>query len=860
MSFSRLLALFDKNGLRVGLLALGVIALGLLIFSTLQKLLVQVSYNDLILALQTRTNLQLSLAIGATVLSYLCMTAYDRSSLRYAGVKLKAATTTMTSFIAFALGNTVGFGALAGGAVRLRLYTAAGLDPAQVTKVIGFNVLSFGIGVVTFGAAGLLWGANSVAHMSGMPAGILQVLAALLLLAVAGFIVLCTQRRHIRIWRWHLALPTTGMAFWQLCIAAGDMGFAALTLWVLLPAGSVSFPTFMAFYMMALALGVISHVPGGLGVFEVVILLAIGSHVPVEEVAGALLLYRIIYFLLPLALAALLLVHYTWRAGAMKPFANAAWPLVRAAAQLTPLVLAVLTFIAGLVLLLSGVTPTTDDAAELLALKVPLFMIESSHMIGSISGLLLLLLARGILHRLDAAWWGALIATGISFWLALPKGIAWHEMIFLGFLFILLLMSRRQFDRRSSLFAQVLHPYWFISVFAALGAIVWILFFSYRNVAYSRQLWWLFEVDADAPRSLRAMMAVALLTLILAAWQLLRRPSGDPVLPPADVLDRAAAVIATQDSAGAVLALSADKHVLFSETGKSFIMYGKMGRSWVALFDPVGVQSEWRDLVWEFIEMAHAHGGRAAFYQVRPEILPLYLDAGMRAYKLGEYAWVSLPEFSLKGGSRANLRTAVNRAEREGMTFEIVPPENVRDMLPALRTISTAWLTANKTREKGFSLGVFDANYLVRMPVALVRLNGEPIAFASLLETTTRREASIDLMRHRADVPSGTMDFLFTRLMLHYQAMGVERFGLGMAPLSGMAEHELASRWHRFGRLLFGHGERFYHFRGLRSFKEKFTPVWEPRYLAAPGGLAPILTLADVTTMINRGKPGSTTK
>ncbi len=860
MSFSRLLALFDKNGLRVALLTLGVMLLGLLVFSTLQKLLIQVSYADLVNALQTRTHLQLLLAVGATVLSYVCMTAYDRSSLRYANTSIKTSTTVITSFIAFALGNTVGFGALAGGAVRLRLYSAAGLEPAQITKVIGFNVLSFAMGVVTFGAAGLLWGARSVAHMTGFPAGILQVFAAALLIAVAGFILLCMQQRHIQIWRWKIALPTTGMAFWQLCIAAGDMGFAALTLWVLLPAGSVPFSTFIAFYMVALALGIISHVPGGLGVFEVVILLAIGSHVPVEEVAGALLLYRIIYFLLPLALAALLLVHYTWRAGAMKPFTHAAWPLIRASAQLTPLVLAVLTFIAGLVLLLSGVTPTTEEAAELLALKVPLFLIESSHMIGSICGLLLLVLARGILHRLDAAWWGALIATGVSFWLALPKGIAWHEMIFLGFLFILLVLSHRQFDRRSSLFGQVLDPYWFISVFAALGAIVWILFFAYRNIDYSQQLWWLFEVNADAPRSLRATMAVAVITLLLAAWQLLRRPSGDPQLPTPEELDRIAAIVAAQDSAGAALVLSADKHVLFSESGKSFIMYGKMGRSWVALFDPVGAQHEWRELVWEFIEMAHAHGGRAAFYQVRPEILPLYIDAGLRAYKLGEYAWVSLSDFSLKGGSRANLRTAVNRAEREGMTFEVIAPEHVHDELPALGEISNIWLSTHKTREKGFSLGVFDAVYLVRLPVALVRLNGQPIAFASLLETATRREASIDLMRHRADVPPGTMDFLFTKLMLHYQALGVERFGLGMAPLSGMAEHELASRWHRFGRLLFGHGERFYHFRGLRSFKEKFDPEWEPRYLASPGGLAPVLTLADVTTMINRGRPGMIAK
>lgn len=860
MPFSRLIAFFDKNGLRVGLLIVAVVLFGGLILRTLQKLLAQISYQDLLVALNTTGNYQLLLAVCAAALSYLCMIGYDRSSLRYAGVSLKYSTTALTSFIAFALGNTVGFGALAGGAVRLRFYTAAGLAPEQVTKVIGFNVLSFGVGTVAFGALGLLWGANSLTKMTTMSPLVLQIIAVALLAGVAGFLIACIKKREIHIWRWRIALPDIGLALWQLCICAGDLGFAALTLWVLLPAGTVELPTFLAFYALALALGVISHVPGGLGVFEVVILFAIGGRAPVEEIAGALLLYRIIYFLLPLALAALLLAHYTWRAGVAKSMASPAWPLVRAATQLIPLVLATLTFIAGLVLLISGVTPTTDDAAELLTLKVPLLLVESSHLLGSISGLLLLVLARGLLHRLDAAWWGALIATGLSFWLALPKGLAWHEMIMLGFLFVMLAVCRRQFDRRSSLFSQILDPYWFVCVGAALGALMWILFFAYRNVAYSRQLWWHFEFDADAPRSLRAMMAVAIITLLLAMWQLMRRPTGTPALPDQATLNRAAQIVQQQPVAGAGLALSGDKHLLFSDSGDSFIMYGKYGRSWVALFDPVGPTKEWRELVWDFIELAHAHGGRAAFYQVRPESLAFYLDAGLRAFKLGEAAWVTLSAFSLKGGSRANLRTAVNRAEREGLTFAVIEGEEVAGVMPTLRAVSDAWLADNKTREKGFSLGMFDPKYLMRFPVAVVRVNGVVIAFASLCETQAGKEASIDLMRHSADAPPGTMDFLFTKLMLHYQEKGVARFGLGMAPLSGMADHELASRWHRIARLLFGHGERFYHFRGLRSFKQKFDPAWEPRYLATPGGLAPLLTLADVTTLINRGRSGITTK
>jgi len=111
-------------------------------------------------------------------------------------------------------------------------------------------------------------------------------------------------------------------------------------------------------------------------------------------------------------------------------------------------------------------------------------------------------------------------------------------------------------------------------------------------------------------------------------------------------------------------------------------------------------------------------------------------------------------------------------------------------------------------------------------------------------------------MRHKPGVPNGTMDFLFAKLMLHFREAGYAQFGLGMAPMSGMAQHPLASRWQRFGRLLFDHGERFYNFQGLRSFKEKFDPVWEARYMASRGGAAPLLALSDTAALISGGLKG----
>jgi phosphatidylglycerol lysyltransferase len=274
------------------------------------------------------------------------------------------------------------------------------------------------------------------------------------------------------------------------------------------------------------------------------------------------------------------------------------------------------------------------------------------------------------------------------------------------------------------------------------------------------------------------------------------------------------------------------------------------------LFDPVGPQAEWPDLVWRFLESAREQGGRASFYQVRPQTLPVYLDAGLRVYKLGEYAYVPLPEFSLKGKARSDLRAALNRGEREGMSLEVLPAGAAATRIGELRAISDAWLTEHATAEKGFSLGAFSEAYVQRKPIAIVRAGGLPVAFATLMTTDLTAEASVDLMRHVPGAPNGTMDFLFAQLLLHFQAEGYQRFGLGMAPLSGMAEHALAPRWHRVGRLLFTHGENFYNFQGLRAFKEKFSPEWEARYLAAPGGIAPLFVLADVAALISGGLRG----
>ena len=833
--------------------ALG-LALTAMLGVALRRLLSEVHYAGVMAAMDATPAVKIWAAVLATAFSYLALTRYDASALRFVGAKVAGSTVLLTSFVAYALSNTIGLGPLSGGVVRMRLYSAAGVEPAQIARVIVFNAAAFGLGMLFFGAVGLLWGAHDVAVLLHTHGWVLRVLAAAMLIVLIGFLWLCVRRSTLRIGPiWRMQLPPPELALRQLAISAVELVASATVLWLLLPPGHIPLAAFIAFYAIAITAGIVTHIPGGVGVFETVMLLAAGNGIPRDAMLGALLLNRGIYYVLPLVVATGMLIVYELRSGVVAPVG-------RMAVRLSPSLMAALTLIAGIWLIVSGVTPFTDDARDLLAaLNVPLPVVEASHFIGSVAGLGLVLVARGLLHRLDVAWWIASGLAIIAAILALPKGIALHEAEFLLSLVVLLVISRRQFDRRSSFFAQHLEPEWLLAIGGVIVACAWVLFFAFKEVDYSNKLWWQFELDGQAPRSLRALTAIALLALGYGLWQLLRQPAGELAETTPEEIDRAAAIIRANPSSDACYALVGDKHLMFSPSGRSFLMFGKQGRSWVGLFGPFGDPREFADMVWQFIEMATDHGGRAAFYHVRPAALPLFLDCGLHLFKLGEHAHVELPGFNLKGASRANLRSGVNRAEREGLVFEVVAPAGIDAILPALKEVSDAWLAQHRSGEKAFSVGRFDEDYVRRLPVAVVRREDRIIAFANLLMTDAKDEAALDLMRYAPDAPPGTMDFLMARILLHMQAEGYRRFGLGMSPMAGMAERSGAPKWQRVARLVFEHGDRFYNFRGLRSFKDKFEPVWEARFLAAPRGLATAFILADVTTLIGGAKAAQRT-
>jgi phosphatidylglycerol lysyltransferase len=652
-----------------------------------------------------------------------------------------------------------------------------------------------------------------------------------------------------------IALPDGGLALSQLCLTAIDIVAAGAALWILLPGPRVDFATFSAVFAVATALGVISHVPGGIGVFEAVVVFALGRHVSPTHVAAALLTYRGIYFALPLLLAAVLLAGFELRRLDRARTSGAGGQIWRDAGQLAPTFLSVITFAIGTMLLVSGATPVFGTRLQVLHETLPLWAVETSNFVASLTGVVLLFVARGLFHRLDGAWWLAVVIAVTNLALSLAKGLAIGESVVIGCLVLLLVATRRRFGRPTSFLRQPFGAAWFTATGMVIAASAWILFFAFRDVQYTHELWWQFEFDAQAPRAFRAILGAAILALGAALWQLLRPATGRVARPTTAEMAQARRIIAQQERSDAMLGLMGDKSFLFSASGRSLLMYAKHGRSWVALYDPIGPRDEWPEMIWQFIELADAHGGRVAFYEIKPDSLPLYLDAGLKVMKLGEEARIVLSGFTTAGSEGAALRYTLKRGEREGFELEILAPGEAERSLDQLVSISDDWLALRKTREKGFSVAAFEPEFVASQVVALLRQAGRPIAFVTVMTTGLRGEATVGLMRHTADASGYAMEYIFTRVGLYLKEAGFAVFSLGMAPLAGFGRATpLSSTWHRFARLLWEHGGRLYRFQGLRAFKSKFHPVWEPRYLAASGSIGPLVALTDVVALANGGR------
>jgi phosphatidylglycerol lysyltransferase len=830
---------------------LGVALLGVAVF-VLHHLLGKYHWRDILERVQAISNTKLLRAAFFTCAGYGCLTLYDALAVRFAGARVPYPRVALISFMGYAIGHNVGLNSISGGAVRYRAYTALGLSAKQIATIIAFGTLTFFLGASVLLGLSLLTNAGMSGSVLHVHAWLALAAGGVLLVGVGGYLwLVCTRHAPIKFRKFEIPVPKPRVAFAQIGISCVDMLCATSVLYVLLPReAAIGFFAFAGVYLLALAAGAISNVPGGIGVFEFVLLLLMPA-VPKDRLVGALIAYRAIYYFAPFAIALVLLgAHEVWIHRA--PVVRMARVVRAFLTAVTPQAIAIAVFLAGAVLLFSGATPGLGNRLTLLHNFVPLSVLELSHLLGSVVGVGLLIIAHGLYRRLHTAWWITIWLLCAGILLSLLKGFDYEEATILAVVVIMLTSARSRFRRRASLIEQHYSTAWIAAFFLVLLMAAWLVLFAYRHLPYDNELWWQFAFEASAPRSLRASLLAVMIGAAYGLWRVLRPAPPRFSAPKKADLECVAQLIEKGEDTTANLALLGDKNLLFNKDRTACIMFQTSGNSWVAMGDPIGPPELGEELAWEFLEDCDGMAVSPVFYQVTPERLPLYVDLGLNLSKLGEEARVPLETFSLEGAARADLRQAHRRACRDGATFEMVGRGGVAAILPDLRRVSDAWLAAKNAAEKRFSLGFFEERYISHFDVGVVRHQGAVVAFANLWRGGSI-ELSVDLMRYNDDAPKGVVDYMLIECMLWGRAQGFRWFNLGMAPLSGLEEHALAPTWHKLGRIVQRYGETFYNFEGLRKFKEKFNPVWRPRYLAAPDGLAMAGALLDVTALISGG-------
>lgn len=523
--------------------------------------------------------------------------------------------------------------------------------------------------------------------------------------------------------------------------------------------------------------------------------------------------------------------------------------------------IAILASLMGLVNLFSAILPALKTRLILIENFIPLEVRQGSRLASALAGFGLLILASNLWRRKRNAWLLTLAILVLSIVTHLIKGLDYEEASLAGGLILLLVLFRRDFHAHSDPpsvrqgILILLQAFLFSIVYGVAGlylldghfkikfnliqsiaqTITMFITFSNPGVQYTTRFGKFF---------LDTIYIVGASTIGYALFMIIR-----PVLvrEPATRAEREKARHIVEKFGHTALArpsLFEDKSFYFSPGG-SVISYGSRGGCAIALTDPIGPSIDAEDSILGFRELCIRNGWETAFASVGPELLSLYQKAGFDTLCIANEAIVVLKDFTLEGSENKKVRNAVTKIARMGYRAEVHQPPIEPHLISRMRTISDEWLTMKPGGELRFATGWFDEAYLRECPVMTIYdASGDLSAFTNLVSEYQANEITIDLMRHHRRVENGIMEFMFASLLEWAKGQGYETFSLGQSGLSNVGLRSDDPNLEKFLHFMYENFNRFYNFKGLHSFKEKFNPHWEPRYLVYHGTASLPVTLA----------------
>jgi phosphatidylglycerol lysyltransferase len=607
------------------------------------------SVADVRAALAAIPNATLWTAAGWTVLAYAVLTIYDRLGSVYAGHPVSYARTSLASFCAYTLAHNLGFAAVSGAAVRYRFYAAWGLAPLAIAKVVAFTSLTFGLGGFALGGLVLVVEPEVVPGLGDIvPHIVMQALGVAMWALVLAYVTMSRFRSHFVLFGYHINLPGFRLAVAQVALASVDVAVTAMIFYALLPqAEGLTFLHFLGIYIAAYVAGIAASLPGGIGVFDTAILIGLQPWLSAPEVIGALLIFRLYYYIVPLFIAGVLFAGFevAERRHVLRKLATEQ----RVTEALEVPAVAGLVGLGGTVLLFIGALPARGATVEWAGYAAA----AASQFAASVVGSLLLVMGYGLLRRLTIAW-----ALGI---LLLLNGaaICWlrGEGWWLWGLFLLvaavLAAMRGAFYRDARITREPLDPATAVALTAVTGCALLLALVAYRGEV-AGETWFEVVFSREAPHSLRFAVGLAALMLLAGMVRLLRpaRVAPLPWTPELRAQLRAFGATAPEQADGAVL----------GEAGRAGFAFVRRDGVWLALGDPAGDPRDCISAIWRFRDICDRAGVQPAFWGVGPALQRVYADIGLTAFPIAPG----------RGGERRYLAC---RAERDLETLMALLPD-----------------------------------------------------------------------------------------------------------------------------------------------------------------------------------------
>jgi phosphatidylglycerol lysyltransferase len=585
----------------------------------------------------------LLLSLGFTVVSYAVLTLYDRLGTIYAGHRVSYRRAAFASFCAYALSHNLGFAAVSGAAVRYRLYAHWGLTPLQIAKVVAFCSLTFGLGGMVLGGVILFAEPGAVPFLGhALPHWVLYAAGGLLWAVVAAYVSVARFVGVVRLFGHEVELPGFRMALRQVALATADVGLTAAIFYALLPvAPGLTFPRFLGIYVASYSAGLLASLPGGIGVFDTAMLLGLEPHLAPPQILGAIVVFRLYYYIIPLFLAGslfagneVLLRGGTWLRRGRAPAARLAQP--GKPARSTPLdepglaVVAATGAVAlcGALLLGLGVLDQQPDLGwmdpDLAGVAT-----EAGAFLPSLAGAALLVVATGLAQRVALARRASvgllLIAAGFT----AAQGAPWWIAAVLGLTALLLAPLRDAFYRDARLLAGPMEAGTAVPLFTLAGCLLALAAFqpAMRQVGGAGESWWAIVLSPDMPNRVRVSVLLVVTVMLVALWRLLR-PGRVEVVPWAGGGRLRYAAL------GVLPPAQADGMVM-GEAGRAGIAFRRHGRVLLGLGDPAGAPSDRVSAIWRLRDLAQREGRDPAVWRAGRDLLHVYGDLGLAALPLG---------------------------------------------------------------------------------------------------------------------------------------------------------------------------------------------------------------------------------